>query len=253
MPVPYNYMLTIDINCDLGEGFPNDAALMPFISSANIACGFHAGDMDTIKKTIALCLERNVAIGAHPGFNDKANFGRTEMMLSDCELYDLVAEQIMLIQNICTEMGATLHHVKPHGALYNMAARDATMSYIIAGVIKEINPSLILYGLSNSFLISESEALALKSVSEVFADRTYTPEGMLTARTQANALLHSREESLSQVLQMITQQQVRATDGSLVSLKADTICIHGDGDHALSFAEAIFKAMKENNILIRTP
>ena len=141
MPVPYNYMLTIDINCDLGEGFPNDAALMPFISSANIACGFHAGDIDTIKKTIALCLEHNVAIGAHPGFNDKANFGRTEMMLSDCELYDLVAEQIVLIQHICEEMGAILHHVKLHGALYNMAARDATMSYIIAGVIKEINPS----------------------------------------------------------------------------------------------------------------
>lgn len=253
MPVPYNYMLTIDINCDLGEGFPNDAALMPFISSANIACGFHAGDIDTIKKTIALCLEHNVAIGAHPGFNDKANFGRTEMVLSDCELFDLVAEQIVLIQNICEEMGAILHHVKPHGALYNMAARDATMSYIIAGVIKEINPSLILYGLSNSFLISESEALGLKTASEVFADRTYTPEGMLTPRTQANALLHSREESLSQVLQMITQQQVRATDGSLVSLKADTICIHGDGDHALFFAEAIHEAMKENNILIRTP
>lgn len=253
MPVPYNYMLTIDINCDLGEGFPNDAALMPFISSANITCGFHAGDIDTIKKTIALCLEHNVAIGAHPGFNDKANFGRTEMMLSDCELYDLVAEQIVLIQNICTEMGATLHHVKPHGAMYNMAARNATMSYIIAGVIKEINPSLILYGLSNSFLISESEALGLKTASEVFADRTYTPEGMLTPRTQANALLHSREESLSQVLQMITQQQVRATDGSLVSLKADTICIHGDGDHALFFAEAIHEVMKENNILIRTP
>ncbi|WP_245586881.1 5-oxoprolinase subunit PxpA [Sediminibacterium salmoneum] len=253
MPVPYNCMLTIDINCDLGEGFPNDTLLMPFISSANIACGFHAGDTDTIKRTIENCIKNKVAIGAHPGFNDKANFGRSEMMLSDCELYDLVAEQIELVQNICTEMGATLHHVKAHGALYNMAARDATMSYIIAGIIKEINPSLILYGLSNSFLISEAEALGLKTASEVFADRTYTPEGMLTPRTQANALLHSREESLSQVLQMITQQQVRATDGSLVSLKADTICIHGDGDHALSFAEAIFTAMKENNILIRTP
>ncbi len=253
MPVPYNCMLTIDINCDLGEGFPNDTLLMPFISSANIACGFHAGDTDTIKRTIENCIKNNVAIGAHPGFNDKANFGRSEMMLSDCELYDLVAEQIELVQNICTEMGATLHHVKAHGALYNMAARDATMSYIIAGIIKEINPSLILYGLSNSFLISEAEALGLKTASEVFADRTYTPEGMLTPRTQANALLHSREESLSQVLQMITQQQVRATDGSLVSLKADTICIHGDGDHALSFAEANFTAMKENNILIRTP
>ena len=250
MPVPYNCMLTIDINCDLGEGFPNDTLLMPFISSANIACGFHAGDTDTIKRTVEHCIINNVAIGAHPGFRDKENFGRTEMILSDCELYDVVAEQIELVLNICTEMGAMLHHVKPHGAMYNMAARDTTMSYIIAGAIKEINPSLILYGLSNSFLISEAEALGLKTASEVFADRTYTPEGMLTPRTEANALLHSTEESLSQVLQMITQQQVRSTDGSLVSLKADTICIHGDGDHALSFAEAIFNAMKENNILI---
>jgi UPF0271 protein len=244
-------MLTIDINCDLGEGFPNDTLLMPFISSANIACGFHAGDTDTIKRTIEHCLKNKVAIGAHPGFNDKANFGRTEMALSDCELYDVVAEQIQLVQNICTEMGATLHHVKPHGALYNMAARDATMSYIIAGVIKEIDSSLKLYGLSNSFLISEAEALGLKTASEVFADRTYTPEGMLTPRTQTNAMLHSTEESLSQVLQMITQHQVTATDGSRVSIKVDTICIHGDGAQALSFAEAIFKAMKENNILIK--
>lgn len=252
MPVPYNCMLTIDINCDLGEGFPNDTLLMPFISSANIACGFHAGDSDTIKQTIENCIKNKVAIGAHPGFKDRANFGRTEMVLSDCELYDVVAEQIVLVQNICTELGAILHHVKPHGAMYNMAARNATMSYIIAGVIKEINPSLILYGLSNSFLISEAEALGLKTASEVFADRTYTPEGMLTPRTDPKALLHSREESLSQVLQMITQQNVRATDGTLVPIKAETICIHGDGDHALSFAKAICKSMKENDILIRT-
>lgn len=251
MPVPYNCMLTIDINCDLGEGFPNDSLLMPFISSANIACGFHAGDTDTIKRTIENCVKNKVAIGAHPGFKDRANFGRTKMALSNCELYDVVAEQIELVLNICKEMGAMLHHVKPHGAMYNMAARDTTMSYIIAGAIKEINPSLILYGLSNSFLISEAEALGLKTASEVFADRTYTPEGMLTPRTQANAMLHSTEASLSQVLQMITKQQVTAIDGSLVSLKADTICIHGDGDHALSFAEAICKAMKENNILIK--
>ncbi|WP_235785874.1 5-oxoprolinase subunit PxpA [Sediminibacterium sp. C3] len=251
MPVPYNCMLTIDINCDLGEGFPNDSLLMPFISSANIACGFHAGDTDTIKRTIENCVKNKVAIGAHPGFKDRANFGRTEMVLSDCELYDVVAEQIELVLNICTEMGAMLHHVKPHGAMYNMAARDTTMSYIIAGAIKEINPSLILYGLSNSFLISEAEALGLKTASEVFADRTYTPEGMLTPRSEANALLHSTEESLSQVLQMITQHQVIATDGSIVSLKADTICIHGDGAHALSFAAAIFNSMKDNNILIK--
>ncbi len=251
MPVPYNSMHTIDINCDLGEGFPNDKALMKFISSANIACGYHAGDIDTIKSTIAYCVENGVAIGAHPGFNDKANFGRTEMELSIYELYDLVAEQITLMQDACKEMGASLHHVKPHGALYNMAAKNATMSYIIAGVIKELDPQLVLYGLSNSYMISEAEAMYIKTASEVFADRTYTAKGQLTPRSQPNAMIHKREDALAQVLNMIQHKRVIATDGSVVPLEAETICIHGDGDHAVSFATSIYTAMHANNILIK--
>ncbi len=251
MPVPYNSMHTIDINCDLGEGFAHDATLMKFISSANIACGYHAGDKDTIKNTIELCLENGVAIGAHPGFNDKAHFGRTEMQLSDCELYDLVAEQITLMQATCKEMGAHLHHVKPHGALYNMAAKNATMSYIIAGVMKELNPHLILYGLSNSHLIAEAKALNLKTASEVFADRTYNEKGQLTPRSAPNAMIHKTEDSLMQVLNMIQHKRVIATDGTIVPLEAETICIHGDGDHAISFATSIYSAMHANNILIK--
>lgn len=251
MPVPYNSMHTIDINCDLGEGFPNDKALMKFISSANIACGYHAGDIDTIKSTIAYCVENGVAIGAHPGFNDKANFGRTEMQLSDCELYDLVAEQITLMQDACKEMGAILHHVKPHGALYNMAAKNATMSYIIAGVIKELDPQLVLYGLSNSYLITEARALNIKTASEVFADRTYNAKGQLTPRAEPNAMIHTTENALAQVLKMIEHKTVIATDGSVVPLEAETICIHGDGDHAVSFATSIYTAMQANNILIK--
>lgn len=251
MPVPYNSMHTIDINCDLGEGFANDAALMKFISSANIACGYHAGNIDTIKATIELCLKNRVAIGAHPGFHDQANFGRTEMQLSDCELYDLVAEQITLMQDTCKAMGVSLHHVKPHGALYNMAAKNATMSYIIAGVIKELDPQLILYGLSNSYMISEAEALHIKTASEVFADRTYDAEGHLTPRAQPNAMIHSREGALAQVLNMIQHKRVIATDGTVVPILAETICIHGDGDHAVSFATSIYTAMHANNILIK--
>lgn len=244
-------MHTIDINCDLGEGFPNDKALMKFISSANIACGYHAGDIDTIKSTIAYCVENGVAIGAHPGFNDKANFGRTEMQLSDCELYDLVAEQITLMQDACKEMGASLHHVKPHGALYNMAAKNTTMSYIIAGVIKELGPQLVLYGLSNSYLITEARALNIKTASEVFADRTYNAKGQLTPRSEPNAMIHTTENALAQVLKMIEHKTVIATDGSVVPLEAETICIHGDGDHAVSFATSIYTAMHANNILIK--
>lgn len=251
MHVPYNSMHTIDINCDLGEGFPNDAALMKFISSANIACGYHAGNIDTIKATIELCLKNGVAIGAHPGFNDQANFGRTEMHLADCELYDLVAEQIILMQDVCKQMGAILHHVKPHGAMYNMAAKNATMSYIIAGVIKELDPALILYGLSNSYIISEAEALYIKTASEVFADRTYTPQGQLTPRSQPNAMIHTREDALAQVLNMIQHKKLIATDNSVVPILAETICIHGDGDHAISFATSIYTAMHANNILIK--
>lgn len=251
MPVPYNSMNTIDINCDLGEGFPNDTALMKFISSANIACGYHAGNIDTIKTTIELCLENNVAIGAHPGFNDQANFGRTEMQLSDCELYDLVAEQITLMQAVCKEMGAHLHHVKPHGALYNMAAKNATMSYIIAGVMKELDAHLILYGLSNSHLIAEAKALNLKTASEVFADRTYNAAGHLTPRSQQNAMIHTREDAVTQVLNMVQHKKLIATNGSEVPIEAETICIHGDGDHAVSFATSIYTALYENNILIK--
>jgi UPF0271 protein len=251
MPVPYNSMHTIDINCDLGEGFPNDKALMKFISSANIACGYHAGDIDTIKSTIAYCVENGVAIGAHPGFNDKANFGRTEMELSIYELYDLVAEQITLMQDACKEMGASLHHVKPHGALYNMAAKNATMSYIIARAIKELDSQLVLYGLSNSYMISEAEAMHIKTASEVFADRTYTAKGQLTPRSEPNAMIHTTENALAQVLKMIEHKTVIATDGSVVPLEAETICIHGDGDHAVSFARSIYTAMHANNILIK--
>ena len=251
MPVPYNSMHTIDINCDLGEGFPNDKALMKFISSANIACGYHAGDIDTIKSTIAYCIENGVAVGAHPGFNDKANFGRTEMELSIYELYDLVAEQITLMQDACKEMGASLHHVKPHGALYNMAAKNATMSYIIARAIKELDSQLVLYGLSNSYMISEAEAMHIKTASEVFADRTYNAKGQLTPRSEPNAMIHTTENALAQVLKMIEHKTVIATDGSVVPLEAETICIHGDGDHAVSFATSIYTAMHANNILIK--
>jgi UPF0271 protein len=242
----------IDINCDMGEGMLNDKALMPFISSANIACGYHAGDEDTIKQTITYCLENNVAIGAHPGFKDKANFGRIPQHLSDCELYDLVAEQINIVKNICTRMGATLHHVKPHGALYNMAAVDAGISYIIANAIKEIDNNLILYGLSNSYLITEAKANGLKTANEIFADRTYQPDGTLTPRNMHGALIKNDDDALEQVLMMIEQKKVKTLTGELIPIKADTICIHGDGEHALSFAQQIYSTLQNKCIDIQT-
>lgn len=236
----------------MGEGMNTDELIMPYISSVNIACGYHAGSNDVMKKTIALAIQHNLAIGAHPGFADKENFGRKEIHLSRDEYYNLVREQLKIIQQLINESGAKLHHVKPHGALYNMSAKNATLASIIAMAVKDHDPSLILYGLSNSYSISEAENLELKTASEVFADRTYTDEGSLTARTTPNALITSEQQSLKQVLQMIEQQTVTSVNKKTVPVKAETICIHGDGAQAVSFAQLIFKTLKQNNIVIQT-
>lgn len=235
----------IDLNCDMGEGIGNDEAIMPFITSANIACGFHAGSSDMIRKTIDLALQHNVYIGAHPSFRDKENFGRKEMYLPPEKLYAIVLEQLIKIDLIAKEKGATLHHVKPHGALYNMAAREIEMARIITQAVKDFNDELILYGLSNSFLITEAKALGLKTLSEVFADRTYDDGGKLTPRSKANALIENEEQSIQQVLQMVKKGIVISTSGKNISIIAETICIHGDGKYAVRFAEKIYEALKE--------
>ncbi len=241
---------SIDLNCDLGEGMPWDEAVMPYISSANIACGYHAGDETTIRNTIALCLKYHVAIGAHPGFDDKPNFGRVEQNISHDELYALIWRQLEIINRVCNEMNATLHHVKPHGALYNMAAKDAAMSRIIAQAVKDFNPRLIYYGLSGSVMIAEAKALGLKTANEVFADRTYQPDGRLTPRSQADALIGNVEACVTQVMQMATGGSVMTIAGTTLPIQADTICVHGDGPHALEFARAIHQKLSENQITL---
>lgn len=245
-------MHTIDLNCDMGEGLPNDALLMPFIISANIACGYHAGDESIIKKTIELALQHNVSIGAHPGFADKENFGRTEMQLPMDEVYELVAAQIQLLQKIAVTMGAKLHHVKPHGALYNMAAKDPAMANAIAKAVYDIDDQLIFFGLSGSHLITEAEKLGLKTASEVFADRTYRDDGSLTPRSQLNAMIETAERSIQQVLQMIENKTVISINNRSVPIKAETICLHGDGAHAVDFAKQIYLTLQQNNIGIQS-
>lgn len=247
----FSNMASIDLNCDMGEGMSNDVSIMPFISSANIACGLHAGDDDIMKQTIELSIQYNVAIGAHPSFNDKQNFGRTEMILDQNELYDLVTTQIHRLQNIAASFGAQLHHVKPHGALYNMAAKDAAMSHIICKAIKDVDATLILYGLSKSHLISEAKSSGLKTASEVFADRTYCEDGNLTPRSQPNALIEDEQRSLQQVWQMVNEKKVTTPLGNTISIDADTICIHSDGIHAVSFAKNIHSMLKQKGIGIK--
>jgi UPF0271 protein len=245
-------VMSIDLNCDLGEGMPNDEDLMPFISSANVACGFHAGDTGTMQKTIELCLKYNVAIGAHPGFDDKKNFGRVSMNLPDEALQELIQNQLHAIGRICKSMNATLHHVKPHGALYNMAAKDACISQIIATAVFDFDSSLIYYGLSGSNMVKEAARAGLRTAHEVFADRTYQSDGSLTTRGEKNALIANEEDMLNQVMQMISEKSVTSLDGSKVPMQADTICLHGDGVHAVHFARRMASHLKNNGIVVQS-
>ena len=246
-------MTSVDLNCDIGEGCGNDAELMRHITSANIACGFHAGDEATMRRTVELALENGVAIGAHPGYRDRENFGRTEMALSFGEIYDDVIEQILALRNMCNTLGGRLHHLKPHGALYNQAARDPEIARAIAEAIVAIDNTLILYGLSGSHLISVAEKLGLKTASEVFADRTYRNDGNLTPRSQPGALITETERSLTQVLDVVRYGRVRSIDAIMVPIKAETICIHGDGENASRFASEIKRALLSQGIRIAAP
>ncbi len=236
----------------MGEGLSNDALLMPLISSANIACGYHAGDEESMKQTIELALQHDVAIGAHPGFKDKSNFGRIEMPTTLPYLFDLITEQIFILKKIAETFGAKLHHIKPHGALYNMAARDARLARTIAAAVKSVDANYILYGLSGSYLISEAETLKLSTASETFADRSYQKDGSLTPRSLAGAMIENGSDSLQQVLQMINEKTVRTITGEIIPINAQTICIHGDGKHAVDFAAQIRKTLIENHITIQT-
>jgi UPF0271 protein len=244
-------MGSIDINCDMGEGMGNDEALMPFISSANIACGFHAGDKITMDRTIELAKKYHVAIGAHPSFFDKENFGRTEMDLSPDEIYDLIVLQLRVIDKTARSKNARLHHIKPHGALYNMSAKDQEIAAAIARAVKDFDQELILFGSNGSHSIMQATALGLRTASEVFADRTYQDDGSLTPRSQAEALIGDVDKAVQQCLQMIDEKTVTTVSGKKIPIVAETICIHGDGKHAVEFAMTIHQRLKHNNIDIK--
>jgi UPF0271 protein len=246
-------MITIDINCDMGEGIENDEALMPFITSANIACGYHAGDETTMRSTVMMAKKALVAIGAHPSFLDRENFGRTEIKdITPQQVYDVVIAQLTSIHKIVIECNTHLHHVKPHGALYNMAAKDPALSMAIANAIYDFDKTQVLFGLSGSYLISEAKAMGIKTASEVFADRTYQDDGNLTPRTKLNALIEDEERAIGQVIQMIKKGTVTATSGKEVPILAETICLHGDGKNAVAFASAINKRLIAENITIKS-
>jgi UPF0271 protein len=239
----------------MGESFGayqlgRDEEILDFVTSANIACGFHAGDAATMRKTVTLALEKKVGIGAHPGLQDLAGFGRRNMQISAQEAYDLVIYQIGALYGFVKSEGGKLQHVKPHGALYNMAAKSAPLSEAIAEAIYKVDPELILFGLAGGELVKAGKKIGLRSANEVFADRTYQKNGSLTPRQEVDALIINNETAVSQVITMVKEGKVTSLQGADVLIQADTVCIHGDGEHALDFVKYISSALKDADITI---
>lgn len=249
---------TIDINSDLGESFGawrmgDDAALLAIVSSANIACGFHGGDPDIMRGTVALAVEHEVAIGAHVSLPDLQGFGRREMAVTPSEAYALTLYQVGALHGFAQAAGARLRHVKPHGALYNMAARDRRLADAIATAIRDFDPALRLFGLAQSALVDAGRALGLSVVAEAFADRRYRADGSLQPRREPDAVIVQSDEAIAQAMAMVREGRVHAVDGDIVELQADTLCVHGDGAHAVAFARQLRAALEAADIAVRAP
>ncbi|RBP96460.1 UPF0271 protein [Cytobacillus firmus] len=248
-------MHIVDINCDMGESFGlykmgRDEEILDHITSANIACGFHAGDPATMRKTVKMALEKNVGLGVHPGLQDLHGFGRRDINITPQEAYDLVVYQIGALYAFVKSEGGKLQHVKPHGALFNMASKSAPLSEAIAEAVYKVDPELILFGLSGSELVKAGRKIGLRSANEVFSDRTYQEDGSLTSRRENNALITDHSDAVNQVIRMVKDGKVHSVQGTDVSIEANTICIHGDGESALEFAQYIPKALNEAGIQV---
>lgn len=248
-------MHLVDLNCDMGESFGayrmgKDEEILDYVTSANIACGYHAGDPATMRKTVQMALEKNVGIGAHPGMPDLVGFGRRELNISPQEAYDLVIYQMGALYGFVRSEGGKIQHVKPHGALFNMAAKSAPLSEAIAEAVYKVDPECILFGLAGSKLVKAGKKIGLRTASEVFSDRTYQKDGSLTSRREENALIKDHKIAVNQVIRMVKEGKVKSVQGEDVVIQADTICIHGDGLHALEFAQYISNALREAGITI---
>ena len=245
----------VDLNCDMGESFGAytigaDDAVFPFITSANIACGFHGGDPRVMRTTLAAARERGVAVGAHPGFQDLIGFGRRTMDVTPQEAYDLVVYQVGALLGFANAGGVRLQHVKAHGALYNMAAARADLAAAIARAVRDVDAGLVLFGLPGSNLISEAESIGLPTASEAFADRNYMPDGSLVSRRRPDAQVHDADEAVRRSIRMVRDGVVQAVDGKDIPIRADTICIHGDGPHAAEFARRLRTAFEDAGITV---
>lgn len=249
-------MFQVDINCDLGESFGRyrlgeQEEILRYITSANIACGFHAGDPSVMRETVELAIKNNVQIGAHPGLPDLNGFGRREMKISWQEAYDLVVYQIGALQGFLTAKGAKMQHVKPHGALYNMAAVNEELADAIAKAVHDVSPELLLYGLASSQLTAAGEKYGLQTIHEVFADRTYRADGTLTSRSMKNALITDEAKAIAQIIEMVKEGTVTSVHHTKVALQAHSICVHGDGEHAVQFAKRARLELEQQGVAVK--
>src|SRR5258705_3401510 len=248
----------IDLNCDMGESYGAwkmgaDAEVMPFISSANIACGFHAGDPATIRNTVRLAVDRGVAIGAHPSLPDLQGFGRRVMKISPQDMYDLVLYQAGAVEAFARAAGAKLHHVKCHGALYNMAATDEGLSEAMAKAVRDLGGGVKLYALSNSLMMKTAKTQGIPVYCEVFADRGYSDDGTLAPRDKPGGMIEDAAASVKQVLAMVEEGYVTSLAGKRVPVAADTLCLHGDQPGAVTFAKKLRETFKERGIAVARP
>lgn len=242
--------MKIDLNADLGEGGSSDRALLQLVSSANIACGFHAGDAETMLQSVRWAKAFGVAIGAHPSFPDRENFGRSAMQLAPETVYAQIIYQIGALKSLAESEGQSLVHVKPHGMLYNQAAADAVLADAIARAVKAVDAGLMVVGLANSESIRAAAHYGLKTREEVFADRGYLSSGALVPRGQPGALIEEETQAIDQTLMMVQQGRVKSLSGEWVAVNAQTVCVHGDGAHALQFAQRLRASFADNNIAV---
>lgn len=248
-------MYKIDLNSDLGESFGTykigrDTDIVPLVSSANIACGFHAGDPTVMSNTVKICQKSNTAIGAHPGFDDLQGFGRRNMSVSPDDAKALITYQIGALDAFCRSNGMKMQHVKPHGALYNMAAKDKKLASAICQAVYEFDPSLILMGLAGSEMVTAAKEIGLPYASEVFADRAYEDDGTLVARSKPGAMIEDEDEAVERVITMIKTHTVKTVSGKTIEITPDSVCVHGDSEKALAFVEKIRKALTAEGVEI---
>jgi UPF0271 protein len=243
--------MLIDLNCDLGEGFPTDAILIPLVSSVNIACGGHAGDDAAMRAAVRLAVAGGANVGAHPGYEDRAQFGRVELNLPDDEIVASLARQVRSLIDVANEDGAVLRHVKPHGALYHRASQSAPLAAAIARAIADIDPTLAIVSPPASQLAAACQQLGLRHVAEGFVDRRYRPDGTLVPRSSPDAILSDPTQANAQALEIIQRSHVTAADGTTIPLRVETLCVHGDGPHAAEVLTRLRQRLTQSQITVR--